>query len=209
MLKGPNGRISGTEFDNAHRYLVCGTLRKCSAGVRRGSYSWFSRDGRGDAQEPDKETLRDHYPAAPRVGLQDGLETAVAGLLSDVRFIAGPVSRDAAAPEYFCATPFDLVESAGSRPREGRVREHGANAAIHRKASGGAAVARASGPRGQHQQALLLQDVQESDRDEFHRLPLESSSGEIEDAFAQSQLANQRNCLRLRISIHDQLQSRV
>src|SRR6266700_8341014 len=76
VFKGPNRRISRTELDRAHRYLVCGTLRKCSAGVRRGPYSWFSRDGRSDAQEPDKETLRDHYPAAPRVGLQDGLETA-------------------------------------------------------------------------------------------------------------------------------------
>ena len=33
-------------------------------------------------------------------------------------------------------------------------------------------------------------DVQESDWDEFHRLPFESSSREIEDPFAQSQLAN-------------------
>jgi len=54
-----------------------------------------------------------------------------------------------------------------------------------------------------------LQDVQESDWDKFHRLPLESSSGEIEDAFAQSQLANQRSCLRMRVSVHDELQSRV
>lgn len=148
MLKGPNRRISRTELDKAHRYLVCGTLRKCSAGVRRGPYSWFSRDGRSDAQEPDKGTFRDHYPAAPRVGLQDGLETTRAGLFSDVRFIAGPLSRDVAAPEYFCATPFDLVESAGSRPRTGRVREHGARAAIHREASDGAALARAGSPRG-------------------------------------------------------------
>src|SRR5439155_12784377 len=148
MLKGPNRRIPRTELDKAHRDLVCGTLRKCSAGVRRGSYSWFSRDGRSHAQEPDKGTFRDHYPAAPRVGLQDGLETARAGLFSDVRFIARPVSRDVAAAEYFCTTPFDLVESAGSRPREGRVHEHGANAAIHRKASGGAAIARTGSPGG-------------------------------------------------------------
>ena len=148
MLKGPNRRISRTELDKAHRYLVCGTLRKCSAGVRRGSYSWFSRDGRSDAQEPDKGTFRDHYPAAPRMGLQDGLETARAGLFSDVRFIARPLSRDVAAAKHFCATPFDLVESTGCTAREGRVRKHGANAAIHRNASGGAAIARARSPGG-------------------------------------------------------------
>ena len=93
---------------------------------------------------------------------------------------------------YFTLTSiaFDLIESTGRPAGKGRVREYGASAAIHREASGGAAVARAGSPRGQHQQALLLQDVQEGDQDEFHRLPLESSGGEIEDAFAQSQLAN-------------------
>jgi len=35
-----------------------------------------------------------------------------------------------------------------------------------------------------------LQDVQESDGDEFHRLSLESPSREIEGPFAQSQLKN-------------------
>ena len=35
LFKGPNRRISRTGLDNAHRYLVCGTLRKCSAGVCR------------------------------------------------------------------------------------------------------------------------------------------------------------------------------
>ena len=82
------------------------------------------------------------------------------------------------------------VESTGGSARKGRVRQHGASAAIYREASGGAALPRAGSPRGEHQQALLLQDVQESDWDEFHRLPLESASREIEDAFAQSQLAN-------------------
>jgi len=54
-----------------------------------------------------------------------------------------------------------------------------------------------------------LQDVQESDRNEFHRLPLAGPSGEIEGAFAQSQLANQRSSFRLRISINDELQSHI
>src|SRR5207247_9932316 len=104
MLKGPNRRISRTELDKAHRYLVCGTLRKCSAGVRRGPYSWFSRDGRSDAQEPDKETLRDHYPAAPRAGLHDGSETTCAGVLSDVGFLAVRSCRTAARDEPFVGT---------------------------------------------------------------------------------------------------------
>src|SRR6266567_1511959 len=148
MLKGANRRISRTELDEAHRYLVCGTLRKCSAGVRRGPYSWVSRDGRSDAQEPDKETLLEHYPAAPGVGLQDRLGTTRTGLFSDVRFIAGPLSRDVAAPEYFCATPFYLVESTGRTARTGRVREHGARATIYRGPSSGATVARTDSPRG-------------------------------------------------------------
>src|SRR6266700_4024964 len=148
MLKGPNRRISRTELDKAHRYLVCGTLRKRSAGVRRRPYSWFSRDGRSDAQGPNKETLRDHYPAAPRVGLQDGLETAGAGLFSVVRFIARPVSRDVAAPEYFCATPFHLVESIGRTAGKRRVRQHGASTAIYREASGGTALPRARSAGG-------------------------------------------------------------
>src|SRR4029077_2123923 len=103
---------------------------------------------RSDAQEPDKKTLRRYYPAAPRLGLQNGLETTRAGLFSDARFIAGAVSRDVAAPEYFCATPFDLVEPTGGTTRKGRIREHGASAAIHREASGGAALARAGSSRG-------------------------------------------------------------
>src|SRR5207253_533537 len=70
-----------------------------------------------------------------------------AGLFSDVRPIAGPVSRDVAAAEYFCAAPFDLVESTGCTARKGRVRKHGASAAIHREASNGASVARAGRPR--------------------------------------------------------------
>jgi AraC-like DNA-binding protein len=36
--------------------------------------------------------------------------------------------------------------------------------------------------------------------DEVHRLPLESSSGEIEDAFAQSHFASERSCVGKRIS---------
>jgi len=68
MLKAQTDASREPKLDKAHRYLVCRTLRKCSAGVRRGSYSWFSRDRRSDAQEPDKGTFRDHYPAAPRMG---------------------------------------------------------------------------------------------------------------------------------------------
>ena len=190
LFKGPNRRISRTGLDQAHRNLVCGPLRKRGAGIFRRSHSWFSRDRRSNAQDPNEETLRNYYSAAPRVGLQDELETTRAGLFSDVRFITGPLSRDVTAPEYLCGTPFDLVQSARGPTRKGRVCQHGASAAIHRKPSGGAAVARPGSPRCEHQQALLLQDVQESDWDEFHRLPLKSSSGKIEDAFAQSQLAN-------------------
>src|SRR4029453_1008728 len=104
--------------------------------------------------------------------------------------MGGPVSRDVAVAKYFCATPFDLVESTSGPAREGRIGEHGASTAVHRKASGRATVARTGSPRRQYQPALLLQDVQESDRHEFHRLSLKSPSREIEDALTQSQLAN-------------------
>jgi hypothetical protein len=33
-----------------------------------------SREPESDAEEPDQETLREYYSAAPRVGLQGGLE---------------------------------------------------------------------------------------------------------------------------------------
>ena len=105
-----------------------------------------------------------------------------------MRFIAGQVSGDVAALEYFCAAPFHFVESTGGPARKRRVRQHGASPAIHRETSGGTALPGARSPGGEYQPALLLQDVQESDGNEFHRLSLESPSGEIEDTFAQSQL---------------------
>ena len=82
------------------------------------------------------------------MGLQDGLEATRAGLFSIMRLIARAVSSDVATPEYFCATPFDLVESTGGAARKERVREHGACPPIHRESSDGAAVARASSTRG-------------------------------------------------------------
>src|SRR5260370_33058490 len=97
MFESPNRRLSRTTLHNAHRYLVCRTLRKCSAGVYRRPHSWFSRDGRSDVEEPDQETLRDHKPAASRVGLQAGLEPPWAGLFSNVRLFARPVAREFAA----------------------------------------------------------------------------------------------------------------
>ena len=35
LFEGSNQRLSRTGLDNAHRYLVCWTLRKCSAGLHR------------------------------------------------------------------------------------------------------------------------------------------------------------------------------
>ena len=55
MLKGPNRRISRTELDKAHRYLVCGTLRKCSAGVVGDHILGFLETGEVMLKNPTKE----------------------------------------------------------------------------------------------------------------------------------------------------------
>src|SRR2546430_3547935 len=79
--------------------------------------------------------------------------------------------------KHFCATPFDLVESTGGTARTGRVRKHGANAAIHRNASGGAAIARARSPRSEEHTSEL-----QSQSNLVCRLLLEKKKNSIKDS---------------------------
>src|SRR5256884_4289004 len=74
---------------------------------------------------------------------EDGIrDVAVTGVQTCALPISRPISRDVAAPEYFCATPFHSVESTGGPARKRRIRQHGASTAIHRETSGGTALPR-------------------------------------------------------------------
>ena len=125
-----------------------------------------------------------------------------------MRLIAAPLPGDVAIAQYFCGASFYLSnqlvvmrekdESANMARARQFIETHQAEPLSLGRVARSANISR----------HYFCKMFKKATKVNFVDLPLPRASGESQGPFAHLQFARERSCLRQRISIHDELQSR-